>query len=112
MTKGKIFLVPSPYDDLSANKLRPVACLTNPFRARRHVILAYITSRLPTNLLETDIVLDASHPDFPASGLRVPSAIRLHQLVTVSTVVVQRELGEVSSDTQAQIAEKLYDFLR
>lgn len=111
MTKGKIFLVPFPYDDLSVNKLRPAACLTNPLGVRRHVILAYITSLLPTNILETDIVLDASHPDFPASGLRVSSAIRLHQLVTVSTVVVQRELGELSSDTQAQIAEKLCNFL-
>ncbi|WP_293158149.1 MULTISPECIES: type II toxin-antitoxin system PemK/MazF family toxin [unclassified Microcoleus] len=111
MTKGKIFLVPFPYDDLSANKLRPAVGLTNPLGARRHVIIAYITSRVPTNLLETDVVLDASHPDFLASGLRVPSAIRLHQLVTVSTVVVQRELGELSLDTQAQIAEKLCNFL-
>lgn len=111
MTKGKIFLVPFPYDDLSVNKLRPAACLTNPLGARRHVILAYITSRVPTNLLETDVLLETSHPDFPASGVRVPSAIRLHQLVTVSTVVVQRELGELSLDTQAQIAEKLCNFL-
>ena len=111
MTKGKIFLVPFPYDDLSANKLRPAVGLTNPLGARRHVILAYITSRVPTNLLETDVVLDASHPDFPASGLHVPSAIRLHQLVTVSTLVVQRELGELSLDTQAQIAQNLCYFL-
>jgi mRNA interferase MazF len=47
MMKGKIFLVPFPYDDLSTNKLRPVACLTNPIGARRQVILAYITSRIP-----------------------------------------------------------------
>ena len=107
MTKGKIFLVPFPYDDLSTNKLRPVACLTNPIGARRHVILAYITSRILTNLLETDIVLDASHPDFTATGLNRPSTLRLHQLMTVSTVVIQREMGELSLNTQAQIAEKL-----
>ena len=112
MTKGKIFLVPFPYDDLSTNKLRPVACLTNPIGARRHVILAYITSRIPSNLLETDIVLDTTHPDFAATGLRQPSTIRLHQLATVSTVVVQRKLGELSSDTQAQITEKLYKWLQ
>lgn len=111
MTKGKVFLVPFPYDDLSANKLRPAVCLTNPVGARRHVILAYVTSRIPTNLLETDVVLDTSHPDFAAAGLRMPSTVRLHQLVTVSTVVIQRELGGLSSDTQAQIAEKLRKLL-
>lgn len=112
MTKGKVFLVPFPYDDLSANKLRPAACLTNPVRVRRHIILAYITSRIPNILLETDILLDTTHPDFVATGLRQPSTLRLHQLVTVSTVVIQRELGELSSDTQAEISEKLYKLLR
>lgn len=111
MTKGKVFLVP-PYDDLSANKLRPAACLTNPVGARRHIILAYITSRIPNSLLETDILLDTTHPDFVATGLPQPSTLRLHQLVTVSTVVIQRELGELSSDTQAEISEKLYKLLR
>lgn len=101
-----------PYDDLSANKLRPAACLTNPVGARRHIILAYITSRIPNSLLETDILLDTTHPDFVATGLRQPSTLRLHQLVTVSTVVIQRELGELSSDTQAEISEKLYKLLR
>ena len=109
--KGKIFLALFPYDDLSANKLRPTACLTNPVGSRQHIILAYITSPIPSNLVETDIVLDTTHPDFTASGLRVPSRIRLHQLVTVSTAVIHRELGELSLDIQAQIAEKLYKLL-
>ena len=112
MTKGKIFLVPFPYDDLSATKVRPALCLTNPIGTRRHVLLAYITSRIPTTLLETDIVLDTTHPDFAATGLRQPSTIRLHQLATVSTVVIQRKLGELSSDTQAQITEKLCKWLQ
>ncbi len=112
MTKGKIFLAPFPYDDLSDNKVRPAVCLTNPVGTHRHIILAYITSRIPSSLLETDIVLDTTHPDFAASGLRVSSTIRLHQLATVSTVIIQRKLGELSSDTQAQIADKLCKLLR
>lgn len=111
MTKGKLFLAPFPYDDLSVAKLRPAACLTNPVGVRRHVIIAYITSRIPANLLETDIVLDNTHPDFSASGLRVASTLRLHQIVTVSTIVIQRELGELSADTQHQIADKLCNLL-
>ena len=75
MTKGKIFLLPFPFDDLSATKVRPAACLTNPIGSRRHIVLAYITSRIPTNLLETDIVLDTIHPDFAATGLRQSSTI-------------------------------------
>jgi len=111
MTKGKIFLVPFPYDDLSTNKLRPADCLTNPMGARRHVLLAYITSHIPTSLQETDIKLDANHPDFAATGLHQSSIIRLHHLVTVSTAVIQRELGELPSDIQAQMTENLCHLL-
>jgi len=71
--------------------------LTNPIGVRRQVIVAYITSRIPTTLLETDIVLDSTSLDFPTTGLRVSSTIRLHHLVTVSTEIIPRNLGEFSA---------------
>ncbi|RLF78158.1 type II toxin-antitoxin system PemK/MazF family toxin [Thermococci archaeon] len=78
---------------------------------RRHVLLAYITSHIPFHLQETDIKLEANNPDFEVTGLHQSSIIRLHQLVTVSSIVIQRELGELPSDIQAQITEKLCHFL-
>jgi mRNA interferase MazF len=111
MTKGKVVLVPFPFDNLSATKVRPAVCLTNPVGKYSHIILAFITSQIPTNLLETDIVLDTSHPDFTASGLHKPSTIRLDHLMTVRKSLIQRELGTLSSDTQDKIAEKLCNLL-
>ena len=107
MTKGKIVLVLFPFDDLSMVKVRPAVCLTNPIGKYRHIILAYITSRIPTDLLATDIILDRAHPDFGISGLLKPSTIRLDTVMTVRTSLIRRELGQLSSDTQKQIAEKL-----
>jgi len=112
MTKGKIFLVPFPYDDLSADKLRPVVCLTEPIGTRRHVIVAYITSQIPVHLLDTDILAEKSHPYFKETGLKQSSVIRAHYLLTISTVVIKRELGELPSDMQSMIAEKLCNLLR
>ena len=111
MTKGKIVLVPFPFDDLSATKVRPAVCLTNPIGPYNHIILAFITSKIPTDLLEPDIVLDTTHPDFAASGLHRASTIRLDRLMTVRKSVVQRELGQLSTDTQILIAEKLSKLL-
>lgn len=85
MTRGKIVLVPFPFDDLSATKVRPAVCLTNPIGPHHHVILAFITSRIPADLADTDLVLDVSQPDFASTGLRVTSALRLHRLMTVTT---------------------------
>lgn len=111
MTKGKVVLVPFPFDDLSTTKVRPAVCLTNPLGVHRHVILAFITSVIPTDLMATDIVLDTRDPDFAATGLRVSCAIRLHRLMTVSTALIKRELGVLSSDKQDKIAEKLCKLL-
>ncbi len=111
MTKGKVVLVPFPFDDLSATKVRPAVCLTNPVGVHGQVILAFITSVIPSDLMATDIVLKTSDSDFAATGLRASSAIRLHRLMTVSTSLIKRELGVLSSDRQAQIAEKLCKLL-
>ncbi len=48
MTKGKVVLVPFPFDDLSATKVRPAVCLTNQIGQYNHIILALITSTIPT----------------------------------------------------------------
>ncbi len=61
-TRGKIVLVPFPFDDRSAAKVRPAVCLPEPVGWHRHVILAFITSRIPSDLTGTDVVLDANAP--------------------------------------------------
>lgn len=107
MTRNKVVLVPFPFDDLSASKVRAAVCLTNPVGPHSHVVLAFVTSRLSPTPLETDIVLDTSDADFGATGLRVPSMIQLHRLMTVSTSIIQRELGELPPSIQEVVAGKL-----
>jgi len=64
MTKGKIVLVPFPFDDLTAEKVRPALCLTDPIGPHRHLIMAFISSQMPTSVSATDIVLDSRQKDF------------------------------------------------
>ena len=109
MTKGKVVLVPFPFDDLSATKVRPAVCLTNPIGMHRHVVLAFVTSRIPAPLASSDIILDARDPDFSTTGLRVSSTLRLHRLMTVTTSIIQRELGKLALPMQAEINAKLRD---
>lgn len=107
MTKGKIVLVPFPFDDLSATKVRPALCLTNSLGPHHHVILAFLTSTIPADLLDTDIVLGNSHPDFAATGLRAAATLRLHRLMTVSTSLILRQLGVLPASVEAQVSDKL-----
>lgn len=107
MIKGKIVLVTFPFDDFSQAKVRPAICLTEPIGHHRHVVLAFISSKVPQDLLETDVVLDSNSAGFVSTGLRVSSVIRLHRLMTVSTALIQRELGDVSQEMQIEIDKKL-----
>ncbi len=109
MTIGKIVLVPFPFDDLSSQKVRPAVCLTNPIGQHSHVILAFITSRMVTDndLLESDVVLDSSRADFNITGLHVSSTLRLHRLMTVTTALIRRELGELTPQMKAEVVERL-----
>ncbi|MBW4463478.1 MAG: type II toxin-antitoxin system PemK/MazF family toxin [Nodosilinea sp. WJT8-NPBG4] len=105
--RGKVVLVPFPFDDLSTTKVRPAVCLTHAIGPYQHVLLAFITSRIPDQPLPTDIIFDASHPDFASSGLRKPSTLRLHYLMTARTSLILRELGRLSDATQSDVAQRL-----
>ena len=107
MIKGKIVLVPFPFDDLVASKVRPAVCLTNHIGHHHHVIVSFISSRIPADLLETDLILDSAHKDFVKTGLRVSSTLRLHRLMTVTTALFQRELGKLPPRIQEEVDNKL-----
>jgi len=81
VTRGKIVLVSFPFDDLSAAKVRPAVCLTDPIGPHRHVVVAFISSRIPEDFLTTDILLESTNPDFSITGLRTTSTLRLHRLI-------------------------------
>jgi hypothetical protein len=55
--KNSIVLVPFPFDDLAATKVRPALCLTERLGSHDHVVVAFITSEVPGELDPTDIVI-------------------------------------------------------
>jgi len=107
MTRGKVVLAPFPFDDLSATRVRPAVCLTDPIGMHRHVVLAFITSQIPADLLESDLVLEPTQKDFTLSGLKVPSTLRLYRLMTATTALIRRELGKLSPRIQVKSRQKL-----
>jgi mRNA interferase MazF len=107
MTKGKLVLVPFPFDDFSSTKVRPALCLTDPIGPFRHVILAFLTSQQVTPLLDTDLELAPTHPDFPLTGLNERGTVRLHRLVTTTTSLIRRELGTLSPALQLEVDARL-----
>ena len=104
--KNRIVLVPFPFDDLSSSKVRPAVCLTDEIAPHGHVVVAFITSNVESEA-GTDLTIKSSDPDFPATGLKVSSTIRLHRLITISKALFRRQLGVISPDREKQIGDKL-----
>ena len=52
--RGRVVLVPFPFDDLSGSKVRPAVCLTEPVGSHRHVVLAFVTSQVETAPLPSE----------------------------------------------------------
>jgi len=107
MLRGTVVLVPFPFDDHSAAKVRPAVCLTEPVGRHHHVVLAFITSRPLKDPLASDLSLTFDHPDFAATGLRLASSLRLHRVMTVSTELIRRGLGKLSPALLAEMDRKL-----
>lgn len=107
--KNKVVLVPFPFDDLSTIKVRPAICLTNEIKPYGHILLAFVTSNVLTNPAASDLPILDTAPDFAQTGLKVSSMIRLHRLMTVTRSIIRRELGELSSQQQSDIKQRLKD---
>ena len=107
--KGRIVLVPFPFTDLTATKLRPALVL---HAGGADVVLAFISSRIPIGEVPPgSVLLDQSHPDFVASGLKTASVIRLDKVATVLSSMILGELGVAGPqvrETVNQVVTEVY----
>ena len=105
--KHKIVLVPFPFDDFTGTKVRPAICLTDRIGVYDHVVIAFFTSQIAKANESTDVLLQSSDIDFPKTGLKVSSAIRLHRLVTIPTHIIKKQLGRLPSFYRHDVEQRL-----
>jgi len=108
MIKNSIVLVPFPFDDLSAYKVRPALCLTNEIGKYNHIIIAFISSRIPEDQIDTDLILFKDSENSIGTGLTVDSVIMLHKMVTIPKSLIKRKLGVINPTMVPIIKEKIF----
>jgi mRNA interferase MazF len=107
MIKNSIVLVPFPFDDFSTSKVRPALCLTEKIGKYKHVIIAFISSKISDDVLDSDIIVRKNSKEWERTGLLVDSVIRLHKMVTIPSSLIQRKLGNVNSSLEVQVSKKI-----
>ena len=98
--QGAIVLVPFPFTDLTAAKVRPAVVLSAKL-VKSDVVLAFISSKQKQE--EYNVAIAPSK----TNGLRVPSVIICSKLATLEKTVLLGELGFVEDDILKQIKAKL-----
>lgn len=112
MQRGEIYLASFPFGDVPGMKLRPVLLLTGPVGTVPEIVVAYISSVVPTTLLPSDMVLDPGQPGMQTINLKVISVLRLHKVATIHTTSMQRYLGKLPPVTESAVATRLKALLQ
>ena len=99
--KGKIVLVPFPFTDLTAAKLRPALVI---YEGEKDVVLAFLSSKVPSELSDADVLVTKNHTE---AGLKVDSVIKLDKIATVLKDLIVGELGELDKDLKEEVNQKL-----
>jgi mRNA interferase MazF len=102
--KGKIVLIPVPYTDLTAAKLRPALVI---FEGRQDLIVAAITTSIINAIPEWDVFISKKYPEFNKTGLKAASVLKLTKISTVRKDLAEGELGEIQGNLRNEVNEKL-----
>lgn len=103
---GEIVLVPFPFSDLTASKLRPAVCLAA--AGRGDWVLCQITSKAYGD--STAQVLEAA--DVVLGGLQVVSFARPGKLFTAHESLIVRSVGKLSDAAFQRVLTAVIGVLR
>lgn len=107
--KGKIVLIPFPFTDLKAVKLRPALVV---HEGNQDVVIVFISSKVPTRISDADVPITTNAPGFGKTGLKVDSVLKLDKIATVMKNLIVGELGELDPDLRREVNKKLGKILQ
>ena len=110
--EGQIVLFRFPQTDQSHGKLRPALVLRKlpgPFIV--DWLICMVSSQLSQEIAAFDEVIKPEDSDFPASGLKLPSVIRVSRLAVVERTILLGTIGEISSDRLSRIKTAISDWI-
>ena len=98
--KGKIVLVPFPFTDLTAAKLRPALVL---IECEVDSVVGFISTRVPAQTATAEVVIPQDHRDFAPTGLKTALIIILDKVATVCRTIIPGEIGEIGEALRKEV---------
>ena len=108
---GSIVLFQFPRPDLTTGKLRPALLLGRLPGPFDDWLICMISSQLKHKVAGFDEVIHSTDPDFPQTGLRATSLIRLGRLAVVDGSVLCGSIGEITFDRLQHLKNNLISWM-
>ncbi len=103
---GQVAILRFPHADLALGKARPVLLITPIPGPYEDWLVCMISTQLQQAVERFDEVVSQDQPDFPISGLKAASVIRIARLAVVAAV------GEISPERLRRIRQKIADWVQ
>ena len=111
MKHADVCLVPFPFTDGSASKVRPVVVVSiDEFNRGDDVVVVPISSQ-PSLNDPYSVSVASSSPFFAATGLKTSSAIKWNKLMTISQKLLKRRLGRMHEDLMVQVSKQIVSMI-
>lgn len=109
---GKIAIARFPTVSLAQGKPRPVLLLAPLPGPYDDWLVCMISTQLQQTVPEFDEIIDTSDPDFPSSGLKIASVIRIARLAVTPADLLVGAIGEIGSERLQRIRHKLSEWIQ
>lgn len=104
--KGTIILIPFPFTDLSASKVRPAVIVSSSL-AGDDAIVAFISSKKVRRLQKTDVAVKNCGKTFANTGLKTDSVIKVGKIATLDKKIILGKLGNIDTATEKELNRKI-----
>ena len=108
---GQIVLFRFPQTDLQRGKLRPALLLGGLPGEYNDWLICMISSQIRHYIPGFDEILQVDDPDYVASGLKLPSLIRVGRLAVVEEAILLGSVGQIDSQRLDRIKSRLAEWL-
>ena len=109
---GQVAILRFPHVDLALGKPRPVLLITPVPGPYEDWLVCMISTQLQQAVERFDEVVSQDQPDFPISGLKVPSVIRIARLAVVAADSLVGAVGEIGPERLQKIRHKIADWIQ
>jgi mRNA interferase MazF len=108
---GQVVLFRFPETDLEAGKLRPALLLGKLPGEYDDWLVCMISSQTRHYIPEFDEFIQEEDLDFPESGLKLPSVIRVGRLAVVGGEILLGAMGQIAPERLQRIKSQLANWL-